>query len=353
VSLQVEVHLAINIKSEEKMGQILTYKYEYSPTNLNWSVVNCSNFQKLNNYLKFNSILVVNCDKLTNEQFRFLINAKSMFNDLKVGFIGDKFPCPGFFTDLNFVNVEAFIRESIKNRITITDKRLLLKSIHLLNKPSLTKNNKLLVFDMDGTILKSDEYSIESIQLAMRDLFDDYAFDGEVISVEKIHSFIGAPHTEFYKSVLPQEMRQHWNELHERVFAYEAELLPIKGKCFPTVEDTLYQLKADGYKMTLASNCSYDYFKKVIESLKLERFFENCLCVGQRPGKTKTDLILEQKKYFKSKKAIFMGDRIYDIEAGLNADCFTIGAEFGYGKENELYYSHYNCREFSDLLNVL
>ncbi|PID28483.1 MAG: hypothetical protein CSB55_04835 [Candidatus Cloacimonadota bacterium] len=335
------------------MGQILTYKFDYKQADFNWSVADCKNFKKLYDYLKPNSILLINSDKLTHDGFRFLINAKLVFNDLQAGFKGKKFPCPGFFTDLNRINTEEFIQSAIRQKKEITDKRLLLKSVSLLNKKSILKNNNLLIFDMDGTVLKSDEYSIEAIHIAMKDLFEAHGFEGEPVSLEKIHSFIGAPHEEFYKGILPPELKEFSDELHKRVFVCEADLLPEKGKCFPTAEETLTQLKNAGYKMTMASNCSYDYFRKVIDTLKLERFFENPLCIGQRRGKSKADLIEEHKKFFKARKAVFFGDRIYDIEAGLNTDCFTTGAEFGYGKSSELYYSHYRCEKFSDLLNVL
>jgi len=59
-------------------------------------------------------------------------------------------------------------------------------------------------------------------------------------------------------------------------------------------------------------------------------------CIGDKKGLTKSKIIANFITDFNSDLAVVVGDRFYDIEAGKENDCITIGCLYGYGNKSEL-----------------
>jgi len=72
-----------------------------------------------------------------------------------------------------------------------------------------------IIFDMDGTLLKSDTYCVQAIQKAIRDVYAKNNINSKIPSPQKIIKEVGKPSRQFYRDILPAK----YNYLIDEVFA--------------------------------------------------------------------------------------------------------------------------------------
>jgi len=156
-------------------------------------------------------------------------------------------------------------------------------------------------------------------------------------SSELILSKIGQPSVQFYLDLLDEEHKHLIDELHTGIQDHEEIALKSgKGMLFPGTEETLVYLKQQGYRIGLESNCSMRYFSNVKSVFNLDKYLDISQCIGESEGLNKISIISGFIKILKSKKAVVVGDRYYDVESGKANGCVTIGCLYGYGKKEEL-----------------
>ena len=181
---------------------------------------------------------------------------------------------------------------------------------------------KLVVFDVDGTLNRTDIVSVPAHLKALKKRGITN------VTEEQIRSTFGERAEEFVKILLgevtPSEARAYLDDLSQ----YERELMPILGRPFDGVTETLRRLKEDGYRIATCSNSSLRYQTTVLNTLHLSAYVDTIQDL--RPGMTKVEtlaLLLEKEK---PDAAIMVGDRIFDIEAGRKNGLKTIGCRYGY-----------------------
>jgi len=216
------------------------------------------------------------------------------------------------------------------------------------------KNVDVVIFDMDGTLLKSENYAVDAIHNALKDLYNNHRIKKKLPSHELILGKIGQPSVQFYLDLLDEEHKHLIDELHTGIQDHEEIALKAgKGELFPGTHETLSYLKDRGYRIGLESNCSLRYFKNVIEALDLDVFLDIKRCIGEGKGLTKTIIIRQFLEELHSKKAVVVGDRYYDIESGNANGCITIGCLYGYGKKVDFKEADYMIGDIRDLQRLL
>ncbi len=216
------------------------------------------------------------------------------------------------------------------------------------------KDVDLVIFDMDGTLLKSENYAVQAIHDALKDLYNNNKIDRELPSQELILGKIGQPSVQFYLDLLDEEHKHLIDELHKGIQDHEEIALKSgKGQLFEGVADTLSYLRENGYRIGLESNCSVRYFNNVIEALDLNQFLDIKRCIGVEEGSTKASIIAQFLQELNSKKAVVVGDRYYDIESGKANDCITIGCLYGYGKEEDFEDADFLIEDIRELQRIL
>ena len=199
------------------------------------------------------------------------------------------------------------------------------------------QNVDTIIFDMDGTLLKSDTYCIDAIQKAIYDVFKKHKINSEIPSPQKILKEVGKPSRQFYQDILPAKYNYLIDEVFAGIQKNESEALRNgKGKLFDGVIDILEYLQRKKYNLALVSNCSSFYFNTVIDVFRLDKYMNKTQCIGDEPGLVKRKIIKNLIKDFNSNLAAVVGDRFYDIEAGKQNGCITIGCLYGYGNKSEL-----------------
>ncbi|MCK5474988.1 MAG: HAD family hydrolase [Candidatus Pacebacteria bacterium] len=199
----------------------------------------------------------------------------------------------------------------------------------------------LLIFDFDGTLCLSDEAILKVLKKAFSENDIDVAVDRN-----KIISNAGKPAEQFYKSILGSEYFHLWRKLSDK---YDSTI-PQFETIIPGVKETLKDLRDRKYNLALYSNCEVTYFNSIFHFLKIKDYFDYTECVGEN-NLTKIDLVDKIISKFPNSKSAIIGDRIQDIEAAKANNILSVGALYGYGKD-EAEKADFTIDKFSDLLDI-
>ncbi|MBU1675209.1 HAD hydrolase-like protein, partial [bacterium] len=106
---------------------------------------------------------------------------------------------------------------------------------------------------------------------------------------------------------------------------------------YPGAAETLAFL-SERHRLLLFSNAGAVYFRAVIAGHGLERVFADALCLeealSRRLASDKADMIVAMVE--NPGRAVVVGDRAGDIEAGHAVGARTVGCRYGFGSPEEL-----------------
>ncbi|MCK4359217.1 MAG: HAD family hydrolase [Candidatus Cloacimonetes bacterium] len=210
-----------------------------------------------------------------------------------------------------------------------------------------------IIFDMDGTLLQSDTYCVDAIQKAIRDVYTKHKINAKIPSPQTILKEVGKPSRQFYLDILPKKFSYLIDEIQIGIRKNESEALRNgKGKLFDETIETLQYLKSKGFNLVLVSNCSSFYFNTVLEVFHLDEYMDKTQCIGDKKGLTKSKIVANLITDLNSHCAVIVGDRFYDIEAGKENGCITIGCLYGYGNKSELKEADFLIDDISQLKKI-
>lgn len=194
-----------------------------------------------------------------------------------------------------------------------------------------------IIFDMDGTIVLSRDIAIESVHRGAMQMFEKLGIDAPLPDKERILESIGMPSPLYFAALFPSLEPDVRAAIHRRIYELEGELLAQGyGSYAPGAPGALVHLREMGLKLGLASNCGVEYFQSNIEAFSLGDYFDEMLCSGMRAYPEKSVLVREILGKFGTRRALMVGDRVYDIDAAIECGLVPIGCTYGYGTEEEL-----------------
>jgi phosphoglycolate phosphatase len=200
----------------------------------------------------------------------------------------------------------------------------------------------LIIFDVDGTIFPTTRPVYEAIKKVFGRLNWPLGFDSS-----DIEEFFGTTSAELYEFITPSG--QSREEARDMIRAEYPDSFREYAQTYPGVRETLALLRKRGYRLALYSNASAAYFDIVISALGIAEYFDYTECIGEN-NLTKPELIEKIKKRFGSVAAV-VGDRVHDIEAARQTGSMSVGALYGYGKD-EPNRADITIAKFSDLLGI-
>jgi len=190
-----------------------------------------------------------------------------------------------------------------------------------------------ILFDLDGTIIDSEEGIINSAIYALA------KFGINTADRSSLRKFIGPPlHRSFElfygfsaeKAALAVDFyREYYAD--KGVFEYSV---------YDGMELLFKKLKSEGKTLVLATS-KYEYFaKKVIEHLGFSDYFDfiagSCKN-GERSEKAEViSYVLRSLKITDKQKVLMIGDRMHDIIGACTVGIDSIGVLYGFGNYNEL-----------------
>ncbi|MCI8406704.1 MAG: HAD family hydrolase [Oscillospiraceae bacterium] len=182
--------------------------------------------------------------------------------------------------------------------------------------------HKLAVFDLDGTLNRTELYAVPAHHMTLRDLGFPDRSDEDIISV------FGARAQESVRFLTGRDEPALVDEYMRISGSHERELIKDSAASFDGVPRMLSQLKADGYDTAICSNSSERYIRMVLEALSISQWIDYIQPLI--PDLTKEDtlrLLLEREK---PPAAVMVGDRFYDKDAAQANGLPFIGCLYGF-----------------------
>lgn len=192
---------------------------------------------------------------------------------------------------------------------------------------------KLLIFDLDGTLLDTLADLADSVNFALS------ANGFPAHSNKDIRSFIGNGVKKLCAKAIPSGEE---NEKFEAVFTafrtHYARHCFDKTKPYPKLIPLLEKLKGEGFSIAVVSN-------KADEAVQVlcEKFFSTLcpLACGEKEGIRKkpapdSTLFVMKETGFAPKDCVFIGDSEVDIKTGENAGIPCISVTWGFRSKEEL-----------------
>lgn len=192
--------------------------------------------------------------------------------------------------------------------------------------------NKIIIFDMDGTLINSSKDITSSINYVRKsksmpplaESFVSAAINSKRSELSKI-----LYETEEYCTIDRENFEKHY--FHECIKT---------SHLYNGIKESLELLKTDGFNMSVATNAPTKYALRMLGHLKIDHFFDNiigaCKVKDPKPHPEMINFILNNYdyNYEQSCKAIMIGDSHVDIVAGKQARIRTIFVEWGFGNSN-------------------
>ncbi|MDD3079753.1 MAG: HAD family hydrolase [Paludibacter sp.] len=194
---------------------------------------------------------------------------------------------------------------------------------------------KLVIFDLDGTLLNTIEDLANSTNFALRQ------HDFPMHPVEAYNFFVGNGIAKLIERALPGNSRtQETISVVKRTFLkHYSENTEVYTKPYPGIVELLVKIQQEGYKIAIASN------KFHAGTSKLAKYFfpdiEFAAVLGQRenfPTKPDPSIVEEILAKTKTPKAnvLYVGDSGVDVMTAHNADVSFVGVLWGFRPRNEL-----------------
>ncbi|HCC69338.1 MAG TPA: hypothetical protein DEP99_05570 [Nitrospiraceae bacterium] len=207
---------------------------------------------------------------------------------------------------------------------------------------------KLLIFDLDGTLVDSIQDITDALNYALAPL------NIGPFSTAEIKEKVGSGITKLIEGFIPEEKSGMRDEITKRFLEqYSAHLLD-NTNAYPGVKETL--LKLGDYRKAVVSNKREALSKAVLDGLGLANFFDVILGSDSVPEKKPSPApiikVLETLGIDKD-EAMIVGDSNLDIEAGKKAGIKTLAVTYGYRGKEFLTDADYMIDNMRYLLTVL
>lgn len=199
------------------------------------------------------------------------------------------------------------------------------------------KDKKLLIFDLDGTLINS----IPDLALAINKMLD--SLELEPIPFETIKNFIGNGAKTLVSRSLSFTNQNNSEELFEFAFPKFMDFYKNnpceKTLLYPGVNDTLQYLKDEDYKMVICTNKPVDFVEPILEKLEIKKYFDSWIGENsldeKKPSAVPLNHLADQAN-IPIENCLMIGDSKNDILAANNAKMESVGITYGYNYNEDI-----------------
>ena len=186
----------------------------------------------------------------------------------------------------------------------------------------------LILFDLDGTVFDTAKTILNSLKATVKNagLRD--------LTEEEVNSFIGPPIIDSLKRYFPEKTDEEIENLTKEYRKYYIENELLKAKPFPHIKELIATLKANGYKIALATYKLMKCVTPLFDYNDMTKDFDTLRGSINEKGLTKTDIMklaIEDCKVSDYDKICMIGDTEHDYRGAINLNVSFIGVNYGAG----------------------
>jgi phosphoglycolate phosphatase len=186
----------------------------------------------------------------------------------------------------------------------------------------MEQSSKLVVFDLDGTLNRTELFSVGVHRMVQTE------FGWPAQSPEQIISIFGAPANEYIEGLLPGADDETKRKYLKRVSEAECDLMDLAA-AYDGCGEMLDMLHEGGCKTAVCSNSSFRYITTVLKAIKLADKID--FIQPLEPGMTtKGESLRALLTKAGCTDAVMVGDTVYDQQAAIANQIPFIGCNYGY-----------------------
>ena len=187
---------------------------------------------------------------------------------------------------------------------------------------------KAVIFDLDGTLTRSEEGIWNCVKYTARKL----GFPEP--DAATLRRFIGPPLSWSFREYMGMDDVQADRAVETYRERYNVEGL-FENRVYPGVRRLLRTLKQEGWYIGVATGKPQKTSERVIAHFGLDKYVEKIVGPQGDRSADKTELIRAALPAAWD-EAWMVGDRKFDVEGAIGAGVKSIGVGYGYGSEEEL-----------------
>jgi phosphoglycolate phosphatase len=221
------------------------------------------------------------------------------------------------------------------------------------------ENKKLVIFDLDGTLINS------ALDLALAVNYMLAQLKRETFSQDIIHNWVGNGALTLVSRALSgsrtvdKNLEKHYVEQALKIFLdYYAQNLCKATVPYPNVLSTLHTLKDKGYTLSIVTNKPFEFVAPILKGLNMGNFF--ALVLGGDSLNEKKPHPLPLLHVCKTlnisvENTVMIGDSKNDIQAANACTMDSVGVTYGYnyGEDIGVHMPSIIIDNFSELNNIL
>lgn len=214
---------------------------------------------------------------------------------------------------------------------------------------------KLIIFDLDGTLLDT----VEEITAAMNDMLVEFNLPSVTLEQAKNWVGKGAAHfLQLYLDAHDLDLSLDQDRLLQRFYHHYEKRSGTGSKLYKGVQPTLEKLLSSGVKLSVVTNKFKLGADKVLESHQLVRFFEDVIggdCFEHKKPHPVAVQYLMDKHQVSTDEVLFVGDSMTDVSTAKNAGVKVWVVPYGYNHGQPIAASAPDrvLQCFSEVLEVL
>lgn len=203
---------------------------------------------------------------------------------------------------------------------------------------------KLIIFDLDGTLYKTDTVLLKAIEKAFNDMHLSSPDNNNILKL------IGEKSEHFFNKLLNGYKNINKQKIIEKISYYEKELLKEHGELYLNTISTLIKLKENDYQLAICSNGSKEYVEKILNSHHIKELFS--VIKHKEINKSKSDQVKEIAIKLNVELVIVVGDSYHDIQAAVDNNFISVAANYGYQLGSEVN-ANFGINEISELFPLV
>lgn len=182
-----------------------------------------------------------------------------------------------------------------------------------------------IIFDLDGTLWNS----VPEIYVSWTETIKKHK-ELKVPSYEEVLAVMGLSDIKLIQTLFPQLNDNEALELFNECAIHENEYLSAHGATAYQGVNELFKALSPKYKLCIVSNCGTGYIEAYMKSMKTEKYIADFECFGNT-REPKSENIKSVVKRNGFKKALYIGDTVWDMQSAVSAGTDFVHASYGFG----------------------